>query len=122
MIAARIYLKFILAALSAGVSIRKSKAFFKLLDKFDRFDSFTLQTQCPSNTKAQSFHTIFAVSVEFFYFSMTWYYADVNVCVLILWTSTSGSITLMTVQYSEYVRMLRERYKMSNLVFSKSEF
>lgn len=117
----RIFFKFIVAALSAVVSVHRSKEFFKLIDKFDKFDTISLQTQCSSNFKTQKFYLLYALSVEFYYLSISVYYSDISVVILLIWTLVSASTILMIIQYVVFVGLIRERYRSANFIFASSK-
>lgn len=118
----RIFFKFIIAILSVIISAQKSKDFFKLLDKFKRFDMCTLQMQCPPNVTVQIFYILYVFSIEIYYFSISFLFLDIGLIMSLLWTLISTSSMIMIIQYALYMRMLRDRYKLANFIFSNSKY
>lgn len=111
-----------MAVLSAVISAQRSKGFFKLINKFDKFDNVSLQIQCSSTFKTQIFYLLYALLIEVYYLLISVYYSDISVIVLLMWTLVSASTILMIIQYVVFVGLIRERYKSANYIFSSSKF
>lgn len=118
----RIFFKFVVAVLNVAIAAQKSKGFFGLIEKFQRFDTITLQVQCPSDMRVQTFYLTYTLSIEVFYLVISVYYTDTNIIILIIWILVPASTTFMINQYVIFVRLLRERYKLANNLFSSSEY
>ncbi|VVC30892.1 7TM chemoreceptor [Cinara cedri] len=110
--------KLIVALLCVVFSIHRSKGFFKLIEEFNGFDSYTLQLSCPSDLKVQTFYLLYAVLIETYYFVISVNYSLLSVSILVSWTLISVATMLMMIQYAVFVRILRERYKWANYIFA----
>lgn len=111
-----------MAILSAIVSAQRSKGFFKLIDKFDKFDTVSLQKEYSSHFKTQIFYLLYALSIEAYYLLVIVYYSDIHFVVLLMWALISMSTILMIIQYVIFVGLIREKYKSANHVFSSSKY
>lgn len=114
--------KFIVSIASTAVAAQKSKQFFGLLDKFYRFDKLVSGTQCPPNVISQIFYLLYVFFVAFYNFITTLFYMDVAFYILLIWHIFCTSTMFIVVQYVSYVTMLRERYKLANLIFTNSKY
>lgn len=122
-ITTRIFLKYIVAVINVMIAAKKSTGYFTLLDKFNRYDKFTLQIQCPANPKTQIYYLLFTFLVECYYSSITFHYtSNKSIIILIMWFLISMSTMLMLIQYRIFVGILRERYTLANYIFSSSKY
>lgn len=118
----RIFFKFIVAVLSVLFSAQRSEGFFKLVDRFHQFDTFTLKIQLPTVLKTKIFYLLYALSIELYYLLISIRYSKMNATILLIWTWVSISILLMIIQYASFVNIIRQGYKMANYVFSSSKY
>jgi len=109
------------SVINVTISAYKSKRFFKILDSFDRFDKFILQMQCPSNYESQKFYLLYVLLVGMYHTSVMTFFLN-NIFLVLLWSLVCLLTMIAVTQYIMSIRMLRDRYKLSNLVFKNSKY
>lgn len=115
------FIKFIVAISSTIISAQRSRGFFALEEKFWKFDKFKLQIKCPSNVRTQTFYLLHVLFIGIYNFVSAFSYINVVFYILLPWNMFCITTMLIIIQYVTYVRMLRERYKMANVIFENSK-
>ncbi|XP_060869165.1 uncharacterized protein LOC132943984 [Metopolophium dirhodum] len=75
---------------------------------------------CPSNYKAQEFYLVFVLLVGTYHVSAISFFLNNYFIVLFLWSLICLLTMVAVSQYIVCIRMLRDRYKLANIVFKNS--
>ncbi|XP_026814315.1 uncharacterized protein LOC113554601 [Rhopalosiphum maidis] len=102
------------------LSANKSKHFFKIFDSFYRFDELVLQVHCSSNYKAQQFYLVYVLLIGTYHITFTYYFYNYNFFILFMWSLITLLTMITVLPYIISIRMLRDRYKLANLVFKNN--
>lgn len=121
MIFIEVLTKFIVTIFSTMISVHRSQGYYRLLEKFFKFDDSASSMPCPPNVYNQAFYLLYALFVGAHNFVCSLYYTNIPVYILLAWNLFCSSTTLMIVQYIVYIRMLRDRYELANKIFRKSK-
>jgi hypothetical protein len=113
--------KFVVATVGTSVSAAKGQAYFDLLGKFSAFDELTLGERFPSDGCVQTLYMLLVASVFVHNLSWTLVSVDVPFYVLFAWHLYCVFTMSTFVQYVNYVRMVRERFKSVNRIFKNSK-
>lgn len=119
---AEIFINYMVAILNLVFSAHRSKQFFELLNKFHQFDYFTLQVQCPSNYKTQIFYLLYVLFVIIYHLSVTTLLSNTGFLILSTWSLICSSTMIVLTQFITCIRLLRDRYKMANVIFKNSKY
>lgn len=106
----------IAAMLTVVISAQKSFSFFALLDKFNRFDQFFLQMHWKQNGRVRMYYLLY-IGFTIFYHHLSVFGIKQEQIKHVFWPITSCLSMLASVQYIIFLRMLRERYEITNVLF-----
>jgi len=113
--------KLIVTIFSISISVHRSQRYFRLLEKFYKFDNSVSRIPCPPDVHIQTFYLLYALFIGVHNFVCSLNYTSMPMYVLLAWNLFCSSTTLVIVQFMIYIRMLRERYKLANRIFKKSK-
>uniref|UniRef100_A0A2S2NEQ4 Gustatory receptor n=1 Tax=Schizaphis graminum TaxID=13262 RepID=A0A2S2NEQ4_SCHGA len=115
-----VFTKFIVTIFSISISLHRSQRYFRVLEKFYKFDVSVSRIPCPPDVHVQTFYLLYVLFIGAHNYICSLNYTSMPMYVLLVWNLFSSSTTLVIVQFMIYIRMLRERYELANRIFKKS--